>query len=310
MKLKQSISVQQIADLIQATVLGDGDILLKGINEIHKVEKGDLSFVDHPKYYDRCIGSAASAVLINAEIASDKPLIVSKDPIKDYNFLVRHFQPNVFDYAVENDKDNIHPSAKIYPGVHLSKRVSVGADSVIYPGVVIYDNTYIGKQVVIHANSVIGSDAFYFNKRTNGYLKLQSSGSVYIGDEVEIGSACTIDRGVSGKTIIGKGTKLDNQVHIGHGVEIGEHCLIAAQVGIAGKTIIENGVKLWGQVGVNKDITIGKDAEVFAQSGIAKSLAGGQSYFGTPALPAKDQMRILAYTKRLPEIWKRLIEKK
>jgi len=309
MKLKQSISVRQIADLIQATVYGDGNTMLSGINEIHKVVEGDLSFVDHPKYYDKCIGSAASAVLINAKVASEKPLIVSKDPIKDYNFLVRHFQPDVFTYQIEDEKVNVHPSAKIFPGVHLSKDVSIGANSVIFPGVVVYDNTHIGNNVVIHANSVIGSDAFYFNKRADGYLKLQSSGSVYIEDDVEIGSACTIDRGVSGKTIIGRGTKLDNQVHIGHGVEIGEDCLIAAQVGIAGKTIIENGVKLWGQVGVNKDITIGENAEVYAQSGIAKSLAGGQSYFGSPALPAKDQMRILAYTKRLPEIWKRLIQK-
>jgi len=310
MKLKQSISVQQIASLINARVLGNGETLISGINEIHKVVAGDLSFVDHPKYYEKCIESAASAVLINNEVASDKPLIISEDPIRDYNFLVKHFQPEIFTYPLENEAVNIHPSAKIYQGVHISKNCSVGANSIIYPGVVIYDNVHIGENVILHANCIIGSDAFYFNKRTNGYLKLRSSGSVYIDDKVEIGSACTIDRGVSGKTIIGEGTKLDNQVHVGHGVEIGKNCLIAAQVGIAGKTIIKDGVTLWGQVGVNKDITIGENAEVFAQSGIAKSLTGNKSYFGSPALPAKEQMRILAYTKRLPEIWKRLIQKK
>jgi len=295
MKLKQSISVQKIANLINAKVLGDGKTLISGINEIHKVVKGDLSFVDHPKYYEKCIGSAASAILINAEISSKKPLIISEDPIRDYNFLVKHFQPEIFTYPLEKESDNIHSTAKIFKGVHISKNSSVGAHSVIYPGVVIYDNVHIGKNVVIQANSVIGSDAFYFNKRKAGYFKLRSSGSVYIEDDVEIGAACTIDRGVSGKTIIGKGTKLDNQVHIGHGVEIGAHCLIAAQVGIAGKTIIKDGVTLWGQVGVNKDITIGERAEVLAQTGVAKSLSGGQIYFGSPALPAKEQMRILAY---------------
>ncbi len=310
MKLKQSITVQQIANLIKAEVFGDGETVISGINEIHKVVSGDLSFVDHPKYYETCIQSAAAAVLINAKVPSPKPLIISEDPIRDYNFLVKYFQPEIFAYQQARESNNIHPTATIYPGVHLSQNSSVGENSIIYPGVVIYDHVHIGKNVVIHANTVIGSDAFYFNKRHNGFLKLRSSGSVYIEEAVEIGSACTIDRGVSGKTIIGQGTKLDNQVHVGHGVEIGKHCLIAAQVGIAGKTIIKDGVTLWGQVGVNKDITIGENAVVLAQSGIAKSLEGGQSYFGSPALPAKEQMRILGYTKRLPEIWKRLIQKK
>lgn len=310
MKLKQSVSVQYVANLINAKVVGDETILISGINEIHKVVEGDLSFVDHSKYYSQCIQSAASVVLINAEVTADKPLIISEDPIRDYNFLVEHFQPEIFVYEKENEKSDIHPTAIVYPGVHISRNSTIDAGTILYPGVVVYDNVHIGKNVIIHANSVIGSDAFYYNKRKNGYLKLRSSGSVHIEDNVEIGSACTIDRGVSGKTIIGKGSKLDNQVQVGHGVEIGAHCLIAAQVGIAGKTIIKNGVKLWGQVGVNKDITIGENAEVFAQSGIAKSISGGQSYFGSPALPAKEQMRILAYTKRLPEIWKRLIQKK
>jgi UDP-3-O-[3-hydroxymyristoyl] glucosamine N-acyltransferase len=155
--------------------------------------------------------------------------------------------------------------------------------------------------VIIHANTVIGADAFYFKKRPDGYDKLYSCGRVVIGNNVEIGAACTIDKGVSGDTIIGDGTKIDNQVHLGHGVVVGKHCLLAAQVGVGGKTIIQDEVSLWGQVGVQKDILIEKGAVVLGQSGVTKSLKGNKVYFGTPAAEAKSRYRELTYLRRLPE---------
>ncbi|HEY0274342.1 MAG TPA: UDP-3-O-(3-hydroxymyristoyl)glucosamine N-acyltransferase, partial [Chitinophaga sp.] len=141
------------------------------------------------------------------------------------------------------------------------------------------------------------------------YDKMESCGRVVIEDFVEIGACCTVDKGVSGDTIIGKGTKMDNQIHIGHGVVIGRNCLIAAQVGIAGKTIIEDEVIIWGQVGISKDLTIGKGAVLNAQSGVPSSLPGGKVYFGTPALDAKEKMKELAWVKRIHEMWAMLTKK-
>jgi len=305
MKLSPSQTAKSIAQLINAEIVGDENTIINGINEIHKVVDGDSSFVDHPKYYDKCLQSKASVVLINAKVEPQgKTLIVSEDPIKDYNKLIRYFQADVF--GLKGKNQNIATNAKIFPGVQLGENVSIGENSILYPNVVVYNNTSIGENVIVHSNTTIGSDAFYFNRRVEGYLKLQSGGSVIIEDNVEIGSGCTIDKGVSGNTIIGYGTKIDNQVHIAHGVEIGKHCLIAAQVGIAGKTIVEDDVKLWGQVGLNKSITIGEGAEVYARSGIAASIEGGKKYFGSPAIEARDQMRILGIIKKLPEIWEKV----
>jgi UDP-3-O-[3-hydroxymyristoyl] glucosamine N-acyltransferase len=163
--------------------------------------------------------------------------------------------------------------------------------------------------VIIQANTVIGADAFYFKRRKERavqYDKLESCGRVIIEDDVEIGAGCTIDKGVSGDTIVGQGTKLDNHVHIGHGAVIGKNCLFAAQVGIGGKAIIEDEVILWGQVGVSKDLVIGKGAVVYAQSGVADTIPGGKIYFGSPVQDAKEKMRELNWVKRIPEMWEKL----
>jgi UDP-3-O-[3-hydroxymyristoyl] glucosamine N-acyltransferase len=169
--------------------------------------------------------------------------------------------------------------------------------------VVIYDHCEIGDNVEIHANAVIGSDAYYFKRKPEGYEKMHSCGRVILEDNVEIGACCTIDKGVSADTIIGKGTKLDNHVHIGHDTLVGKNVLMAAQVGVAGVATIEDDVILWGQVGVSKDLTIGKGAIVFAQSGVPKSIEGGKQYFGSPVQEAKEKMKELVWLKRLPELF-------
>ena len=195
------------------------------------------------------------------------------------------------------------------PGAFVGNNVSIGTDCIIHPNVTIYDHTVIGDDVIIHAGTVIGADAFYFKRRKERqiqYDKLESCGRVVIGDSVEIGACCTIDRGVSGDTLIGSGTKLDNHVHIGHGAVIGKNCLFAAQVGIGGKAIIEDEVILWGQVGVSKDLTIGKGAVVYAQSGVPASIPGGKVYFGSPVEDARVKMKELNWIKRIPEIWEKI----
>jgi UDP-3-O-[3-hydroxymyristoyl] glucosamine N-acyltransferase len=180
----------------------------------------------------------------------------------------------------------------------------------IHPNVTILNHCIIGDNVIIQAGTVIGSDAFYYNKKTNRpihYKKMESCGRVVIEEGVEIGAACTIDRGVTADTVIGAGTKLDNQVHIGHDCNIGKNCLFAAQVALAGAVNVEDNVILWGQVGVSKTLTIGKDAIVLAQSGVPSSIEGGKVYFGTPVELASTKKRELVWIKRIPEIWEKLM---
>lgn len=309
MKLPEPVSVAWLTDFVAAKQLGNPDQYATGLNEIHKVTPGDLSFVDHPKYYDKCLASPATVILINKEIAdfpAQKTLLVCDDPFEAYVKLVKHFRPFTPASQMIADTALIGEGTHLQPGVFVGNRVRIGEHCRIHPGVVIYDDTVIGDHVVIHANTVVGSDAFYFKRRQDRdvqYDKLESCGRVVIEDWVEIGSGCTIDRGVSGDTIIGQGTKLDNAIHIGHGVVIGKNCLLAAQVAIAGKTHIEDEVILWGQVGVNKSLTIGKGAVVLAQSGVPASLEGGKVYFGSPTGEAREKMKELAYGKRLGEIW-------
>jgi UDP-3-O-[3-hydroxymyristoyl] glucosamine N-acyltransferase len=193
-------------------------------------------------------------------------------------------------------------TAIVHPSVFMGNRVTVGERTVIHPGVVIYDDVHIGDDCVIHANTVIGSDAFYYKSRPNGRDKMHTCGSVEIGHRVEIGAACTVDRGLTGDTRIGDGTKIDNQVHIGHDTVIGSNCLFAAQVGIAGCVVIEDNVILWGQVGVPSDLRLGKGAVVLGQSGLMNDLEPGKTYFGSPAEEARSKFRELALVRRLPAI--------
>jgi UDP-3-O-[3-hydroxymyristoyl] glucosamine N-acyltransferase len=174
------------------------------------------------------------------------------------------------------------------------------------------DYSLIGDNVIVQAGSVIGSDAFYYNTKKNRdvwYKRMQSCGNVVIENDVEIGAGCTIDRGVTASTRIGAGTKIDNLVHIGHDTSVGKNCLLAGQVGIAGASIIEDGVTLWGQVGVSKTLTIGANAIVYAQSGVAYSLEGNKTYFGSPAEDAQSKKKELVWIKRIPELWKKMMER-
>lgn len=315
MKLQAPVSVKWIADFIGATLMGNALQEATGLNEIHKVEAGDVSFVDFAKYYDKCLQSAATIIIINKEVPcpEGKTLLICDDPFSAYVQLVKHFRPFEKALSTISDTATIGEGTQLQPGCFVGNHVRIGKNCLIHANVSIYDFTEIGDNVIIHAGTVIGADAFYFKRRKERvaqYDKLESCGRVIIENDVEIGAGCTIDKGVSGDTIIGLGTKLDNQVHVGHGVVIGKNCLIAAQVGIAGKTILEDEVILWGQVGVNKDLTIGKGAVVYAQSGVRSTIAGDKVYFGSPVEEAKEKMKELYWVKQIPEIWKRLKETK
>ncbi|QEC41143.1 UDP-3-O-(3-hydroxymyristoyl)glucosamine N-acyltransferase [Pseudobacter ginsenosidimutans] len=311
MKFPSPVSLQWIADLIGARLVGNTTAQATGINEIHRVEPGDLVFVDHPKYYDKCIRSAASFIIINKETSfpAEKALLITDNPFEAYQTIIKHFRPFVSSNKAVSDSAVIGEGSWIAPNAYVGNHVTIGTNCRIHPGVTIMDHCVIGNNVVIQAGSVIGSDAFYYNTKKDRevwYKRMESGGRVVIEDDVEIGAACTIDRGVSHDTLIGRGTKMDNQVHIGHDSVIGPNCLFAAQVGIAGAVEIGAGVILWGQVGVSKTLSIGDNAVVLAQSGVPASLEGGKIYFGTPTADAMEKKKELIWIKRIPEIWAKL----
>ena len=315
MKFEMPVSVQWLADFTGAKLIGNETQEATGINEIHKVTHGDISFVDFEKYYGACLNSAATVIIINKEVEcpEGKTLLVIADPFSAYVKIVNCFRPFEPASKMISDSAIIGEGTIIQPGVFVGNHVKIGSNCLIHPNVTIYDHSVIGDNVIIHSGCVLGADAFYFKRRKDRevqYDKLVSCGRVIIENDVEIGAGTTIDKGVSGDTIIGQGTKLDNHIHIGHGAVIGRNCLFAAQVGIGGKAIIEDGVILWGQVGVSKDLTIGTGAIVLAQSGVPASLEAGKTYFGTPVGEAKPKMRELAWVKRIPEMWDMLKAKK
>lgn len=313
MRFENPVPVTTIASIIGATIEGNKQGMVTGINEIHRVETGDLVFVDHPKYYDKCLQSPASFIIINKKTVcpEGKALLIVDDPFESYLKIVRFYRPFSPSYQQVSETAHIGEGTVIMPGAFIGKHVSIGRNCIIHPNVSVLDHSVLGDDVIIQAGTVIGSDAFYYNKKNNRpvhYKKMDSCGRVVIENAVEIGANCCIDRGVSSDTIIGEGTKIDNLVHIGHDTIVGKNCLFAGQVGIAGATIIEDGVILWGQVGVSKTLTIGKDAVVFAQSGVKDSIAGGKVYFGSPVEEAREKMKELVWIKRIPDIWKKLNE--
>lgn len=311
MKFETPVSAGWIASFINAKIIGDPAFEVTGINEIHKVEKGDISFVDLEKYYNKSLQSDATVIIIDKEVPcpEGKILLVADDPFSGYVSLVKHFHPFKPSNRMIAETAAIGEGTVIQPGVFIGEEVRIGNNCIIHPNVTIYDHTVIEDHVIIHAGTVLGSDGFYFKKRGDRELvhdKLESCGRVVIREQVEIGAGCTIDRGVSGDTIIGAGSKLDNAVHVGHDTVIGKNCLFAAQVGIGGAAVIEDNVTLWGQVGVSKDLVIESNTVVLAQTGVPSSLKGGKIYFGYPAEEARYKRRELAWVKRIPEIWEKV----
>lgn len=304
MKFPKPHTLKQISQLIDCEFVGDSDFPVLGMNEIHVVEHGDIVFVDHPKYYDKALNSKATIILINKQVEcpNGKALLISNDPFRDFNKLTDYFKPFQASNKSISDSAMIGENTIIQPNCFIGNNVKIGDNCTIHSNVSIYDDTIIGNNVTIHAGTVLGANAFYYKKRPKGFDRLLSGGRVVIEDQVDIGAACTIDRGVTGDTIIGEGSKLDNLIQIGHDTVIGKKCLIASQAGIAGCVVIEDEVTIWGQVGITSGITIAKKAVIHAQSGISKSLEGNKTYWGTPAQEARAEMKEMANIKQIPEI--------
>jgi len=308
MKFPRTYTLKEIAQITQTEPIGNESFPVKGINEIHVVEDGDVVFVDHPKYYDKALNSEATVILINKKVdcPKGKALLISDDPFRDFNKLSNHFKPFQSASNSISDSAKIGKNTIIQPNVFIGNNVTIGANCVIHSNVTIYDNGIIGNNVTIHSGTVLGGDALYYKNRPSGFDKLISCGRVVVKDNVDIGANCTIDKGVTGDTTIGEGSKLDNLIQIGHDTVIGKKCLLASLTAIAGCTIVEDEVTIWGQCGIVSGITIGKKAVLMAQSGVSKSIEGGKVYWGSPVTELRDRQKELIAIRKLPELLKKI----
>lgn len=301
MKFPLPIPVSELAEQIGAELLGNTDLLASGMNEVHHVEEGDITFVDVEKYYAKALGSSATIILINkaAEVPEGKALLVVENPFEVYNALVWRYRPWQPLRESVATTARIGEGTTVEPGAIIGEHVEIGKNCYIQANAYIGDHSVLGDEVTVQAGAVIGSDAFYFKKTAAGFQKWRSGGRVVLEDRVDIGANCTINKGVSSDTIIGAGSKLDCLVQIGHDTKLGKNCLLAAQVGVAGNCTLGNDVVIYGQAGIAQNVTIGDKAMISAKAGVSKDLEGGKAYFGIPAQEARYAYRELAALRRL-----------
>jgi UDP-3-O-[3-hydroxymyristoyl] glucosamine N-acyltransferase len=323
----------EIAKLIGGQVVGDGNAALKSFAPAENAKIGDLTFAENEDYFARAEQSAATAIIADKRFSSSKKILIQVPNARiafakalALFFPEQKFAAGIHSSAVIAKSAQVDPSAHIGPHCTVGERVKIGARSVLqagnfvgddsqlgedvnlFPNVTIYPRTQIGAHVRIHANSVIGSDGYGYVQEGGIHLKVQQIGNTIIGDDVEIGAGTAIDRGALGSTVIGKGTKIDNLVHIAHNVEIGEYCLICGQVGIAGSAKVGNYVVMAGQVGIAGHLKIGNHVTVASKSGVMHNIPDGEKWLGFPAQPDKTAKRIVIATMRLPELVKRVAE--
>lgn len=324
-------TLNQLAELVGGTVVGDGDVEIQRVAAIDGAQPGEITFLANPKYLPLLQTSKASAIIVKPGVeAPARNLLVCDNPYLAFAKVLTalHVQPpqvrGVMDGAHVDPEAEIGDGVTIHPGCVVGRKAVVGTGSVLYPGVVLYDQVRVGENCLLHAGvvvregcrlgdrvivqpgAVIGSDGFGFAPDGAGYFKIPQVGIVVIEDDVELGANTCIDRAAMGETRIGRGTKVDNLVQLAHGVKVGQHSIIVAQVGVAGSTTIGNHCTLGGQVGVAGHIKIGDRTMIGAQSGIANSLPGGQVFSGSPAIPHKDWLKASICYGKLPEMRKEI----
>ena len=329
-------STKEIADLVQAHCIGDGTISLTGIASIASAASGDLVFVEDESNLSLALESKASVVIagkfaegrFTGGKSSPKPLLISDQPRLAFARAALILRPAPKREPGIHASAIVHPSAQLGPGVIVSERaviaedvkigsgthigagsvigakVFIGRDCTIYPNVTIYPGAQLGDRVIVHAGVVLGSDGFGYvrDHKTGAYEKFPQIGRLEIGDDVEIGANSTIDRGALEVTRIGRGTKIDNLVHIGHNCQIGEDVIIVAQAGLSGSIVVEKNVVLGGQVGIGEHARIGEGVMLGGQGGVLpkKILRGkGIVFWGTPARPLREYLKELAVLARL-----------
>ena len=291
MRFQQPQTLRSISEITGAKMIGDENFPVLGTNEIHRVQNGEIVFVNHPKYYEKALNSAATVILIDkvVDCPPGKALLVSDDPFRDFNKINTHFR-RIFNFTKELHDLEVGEGTQIHPSAVIGNEVRIGKNCLIFPHVVIGDYTVIGDNVTIQSGTVLGGDAFYYRKLDGNFDRLISVGNVIIENNVEIGNNCTIDRGVTDSTIIGEGSVLDNQIQIGHDTVIGKKCLIASQVGIAGCCILEDEVTVWGQVGMASGVRVASGTVLLGKTGVNKDLKKG-TYFGPLAEEFKEFLK-------------------
>ncbi|MHB1456727.1 MAG: UDP-3-O-(3-hydroxymyristoyl)glucosamine N-acyltransferase [Armatimonadota bacterium] len=321
------ISLQKLADFIDGEIIGDPDTLIIGAADISDAHEGDVVFAESPKLLEAAVESGASVIITRTELPHiDTPRINVANPRLAFAKALEAFSP------VRYKENGIHPSCFIgeetvigenpsigynafvgrnvvignnvwiHPLAYISENVRIGDNSVIHPFVTIYDSVTIGSDVTIHSGTVIGADGFGYTRVGAQHYKIPQIGEVVIGDRVEIGANVTIDRARTGKTSIGCGTKIDNLVHVAHNVTIGENCIVIAQVGISGSVTVGDRVLLTGQAGIADHVVIGNDAIICGRAGVIGDIEQGSFVSGYPARPHREQMRMHAAQKKLPNL--------
>lgn len=335
------MKLREIAKIVGGVLYGDGEVEIKGISSLADAEEGELTFLFRKSYLEMAKSSRASAVLTCHEFAQDliiheKNLIISENPQMAYLTLAKLFEKveegegfisslayvcpevsigenvRIYPFVYVGSGTRIENGVTIHPFVHIGRGVFIGENTKIYPNVTIYDGVSIGKRVIVHSGTVIGSDGFGYIWDGKKHLKIPHLGKVEIEDDVEIGANVTIDRAALGRTVIKRGTKIDNLVQIGHNVTVGEDCIIVAQVGIGGSVEVGKRVVIAGQAGIRDHVKIGDDVKIGGQSGVTKDVEKGSEVMGTPHMEHKKWARLQVYLKQLPELFVKVreIEKK
>ena len=326
-----TLTTAEIAKLLAGEVLGDANATLTGFAMIDKAKVGDLTFAETPEYFAAAEASAATAIIAGKDFSSDKKVVIRvANPRLAFAKALAIFFPEpkfaagIHPSAVVAASAQVDPTAHIGPHCTIGERVKIGANCVLqsgnsvgddsvlgdetnlFPNATIYSRTQIGKRVRIHAGAVIGSDGFGYVFDTSFHRKVPQIGNVIIGDDVEIGANTTVDRAALGSTSIGKGTKIDNLVQVGHNVEIGEHCIFCAQVGISGSTKIGNYTVMAGQAGLAGHLKIGNKVTIGSKSGVMHNIPDGEQWLGIPAQPDKQAKRVMIAMQRLPDLFKKI----
>ncbi len=325
-------TVAELAALVQGEVLGDGNVVICGASPLDQAKPGEITMIDKAERAPLLGGSAASAVVVpHGVTVTDRPAIQVGAIHQAFSAIVSHFRPSrpqprigisplavispkarlaadvdVYPFATIGDDVEIGEGSTIHAGVHIMAGVTIGPQVTIYPNAVIYENSVIGPRCVVHAGAVIGAYGFGYGFDEGRHRLSAQLGNVILGEDVEIGANSTIDRGTYGSTIIGEGTKIDNQVMVAHNCHIGKHNLLCAQVGIAGSTTTGDYVVMAGQVGVRDHVHIGTQAVLGAMAGVINDIPDGARVVGIPATPEREQMIKQAALAKLPEMRRQL----
>jgi UDP-3-O-[3-hydroxymyristoyl] glucosamine N-acyltransferase len=329
------LRAREIADLVGGELTGNPDESVTGVAGIREAEPGDATFVASPKYLSAVSTTKANVVILAraAKVETSRTLVRVDDPVAAFTEVVKRLMPPPIKFA-----PGIHPTAVIAADAKLGVNVSIqphavieagavigdrtvvgagtyvghgcrlGADCLLYANVTLREYTVLGDRVILHSAVVLGADGFGYEKVGGRHQKIPQVGIVEIGDDVEIGANTAIDRARFGKTRVGRGTKIDNLVQIGHNCVIGEDCIICGLVGLAGSTIIGNGVTVAGQVGMAGHLVVGDNSVIMAKAGVMKDVPPGSFMLGQPATPHKEYKRIVAATLRLPELVEKVRE--